>query len=271
MNANTKYQRRVADAGSLLCVGLDCALERLPARFRDHATPQFAFNRHIIEQTHAYVSAYKPNIAFYEAAGQQGIHALQLTLDYLREHHPSILTICDAKRGDNANTNRGYATAIFDRLGFDAVTLQPYMGHEPLEPFFERADKGCIVLCRTSNPGAGEVQELTVGERPLWRVIAETARDHWNRRGNCWFVVGANLPNILAQVRALVGDMPILSPGLGDQGAEPEAATRAGIDARGGSLILSASRSVIFSEDPAQEARSLRDAIQRARGAQLGR
>ena len=265
MNASAKYQRRVTEVDSLLCVGLDCTLARLPARFRDLETPQFAFNRYIIEQTHAYVSAYKPNIAFYEAAGPRGLQELQLTLDYLREQHPNIVTICDAKRGDNANTNRGYASAIFDRYGFDAVTLQPYMGREPLEPFLEREDKACIILCRTSNPGSSEVQELNVDGKPLWRVIAEKVRDDWNSRGNCWLVIGANLPDIMREVREIAGALPFLAPGVGEQGADPKIATRAGVDAHGGGLVLSASRSVIFSDDPGAEARTLRDSIRRAR------
>jgi orotidine-5'-phosphate decarboxylase len=267
MSANAKYERRVAQVDSLLCVGLDSALARLPARFRELAQPQFEFNRFVIEQTHGFVSAYKPNLAFYEAAGPQGIHELQLTLDYLRQHHPDILTICDAKRGDNANSNRGYASAILDRLGFDAVTLQPYMGREALEPFLERDEKGCIVLCRTSNPGSAELQELLVGDKPVWRVVAEKVRDHWNSRGNCGLVVGANLPKVLREVRAIIGDMPILAPGLGEQGADPGLAARSGVNARGSGLILSASRSVIFSEDPARDARELRDAIRRGRDA----
>ena len=261
-----KYARRVAASGSLLCVGLDCALERIPERFRGEPQPQLAFNRFIIEQTHSFVSAYKPNIAFYEARGADGLRELALTLDHLRTHHPDIVTICDAKRGDNRTTNQAYATAIFDQLGFDSVTLQPYMGRAVLEPFLARHDKGCIVLCRTSNPGDAELQELSVrcegGEhKPLWRVVAERVRDHWNERGNCMLVVGATVPAVLREVRALAPDLPILAPGIGEQGGDVELATRAGVDASGGGLFLSASRSVIFSADPAREACALRDAI----------
>ena len=178
-----KYNARVDAVNSLLCVGLDSAPERIPERFQREESPQFAFNRWIIEQTHPYTSAYKPNIAFYEAAGEAGLHALALTLDYLRAEHPAILTICDAKRADIGSTNAGYVTAIFDRLGFDAVTLHPYLGQEALAPFLSRADKGCIVLCRTSNPGAGELQDLDVGGKPLWQAVAEAVRDAWNAQG----------------------------------------------------------------------------------------
>jgi orotidine-5'-phosphate decarboxylase len=263
MNAIDKYDQRCRQADTLLCVGLDSAIEHIPERFRREPTPQLAFNRFIIEQTHAFVSAYKPNIAFYEARGAQGLHELQLTLDYLRNHHPDILTICDAKRGDNANTNRAYVSAIFDRLGFDAVTLHPYLGRHALEPFLERAEKACIIVCRTSHPAHAELQErvLRDGERPLWQVVAESVRDDWNANQNCMLVVGATLPDILQQARALTGSMPILAPGLGSQGAELRAAVRAGISARGRDLILSASRSVIFHADPAAEAKKLRDSV----------
>jgi orotidine-5'-phosphate decarboxylase len=274
MTVLAKYELRCTQVDSLLCVGLDSAIERLPKRFLADATPQFAFNRFIIEQTHAFVSAYKPNIAFYEARGAWGLHELQLTLDYLREHHPDIVTICDAKRGDNTNTNRAYVMSIFDQLGFDAVTLHPYMGKRALEPFLERSDKACILVCRTSSPEHGELQERLVrdpersGDKPLWRVVAETVRDEWNSLGNCMLVVGATLPRILKQVRALVGEMPILAPGVGAQmagGAELQQAVRAGISARGRDIILSASRSVIFSDDPGTAARELRDEINRYR------
>ena len=153
--------------GSLVCVGLDPEFERIPARFKDDEWPLFAFNRWIIEQTHAYAAAYKPNMAFYEARGTQGLRSLELTMEYLRQEHPEVFTICDAKRGDIGNTNRGYAVSIFDAMGFDAVTLHPYLGREALTPFLERRDKVSIVLCRTSNPGAGELQDLVCDGRPL--------------------------------------------------------------------------------------------------------
>jgi orotidine-5'-phosphate decarboxylase len=260
-----KYNARVDAIDSLLCVGLDSAPDRIPARFQDAESPQFAFNRWIIEQTHAYASAYKPNIAFYEAAGEAGLRALALTLDYLRTEHPAILTICDAKRADIGSTNAGYVTATLDRLGFDAVTLHPYLGQEALQPFLSRADKGCIILCRTSNPGAGELQDLDVGGKPLWQVVAERVRDEWNALGNCMLVVGATYPDELRQVRALVGDMPLLVPGIGAQGGDVQATVRAGLDSQGRGLILNSARGIIFADDPGQAARELRDEINRWR------
>ncbi len=260
-----KYNRRVERADSLLCVGLDSDLDQLPAPFREAEYPQFAFNRWIIQQTHPYVSAYKPNLAFYEAQGEAGIAALRLTMAYLRESHPDILTIGDAKRADIGSTSRAYATALFDRLGFDAVTLNPYLGREALEPFLARADKGCIILCRTSNPGAGEFQDLVVAGRPLWQAVAERVRDEWNRHGNCMLVAGATYPQELARLRELVGEMTLLVPGIGAQGADIASTLRAGLNAEGKGLIVNASRGIIFAEDPAAAARALREALNRHR------
>lgn len=260
-----KYDRRADAVNSLLCVGLDSAYSQLPERFQSDPTPQFAFNRWIIEQTHPYVAAYKPNIAFYEARGAQGLHDLKLTLDYLRRHHPDILTICDAKRGDNSTSNRGYVEEIFDWLGFDAVTLHPYMGSQTLQPFLSRADKACIILCRTSNPGDDEFQELLVDGRPLWQTVAARVRDNWNASANCMLVVGATQPQALREVRAIIGDMTLLVPGVGAQGGSVEDSVSAGKNRHGRGLIVNASRSVIFAADPAAEARSLRDEINRWR------
>ena len=260
-----KFNRRADQVNSLLCVGLDSAFKRLPARFQTEEYPQFAFNCWIIAQTHPYVSAYKPNIAFYEARGDAGLRALKLTLEYLRVHHPDILTICDAKRADIGSTSGEYAAAIFDWLGFDAVTLNPYLGRDALAPFLERADKGCIILCRTSNPGAGDFQDLVIGDRPLWQVVAERVSQEWNARGNCMLVAGATYPAELAHIRALAGDMTLLVPGVGAQGGDVEQTVRAGLNRQGKGLIINASRAVLFADDPAGAARALRDEINRHR------
>ncbi|MBC7809864.1 MAG: orotidine-5'-phosphate decarboxylase [Burkholderiales bacterium] len=256
-----KYELRAKAVQSMLCIGLDSAFEKLPERFHREDFPQFAFNLWLIEQTHPYVSAYKPNMAFYEARGDQGWRELHMTMDYLHEQHPDIYTICDAKRADIDSTNAGYVTAVFDRLGFDAVTLHPYLGREALEPFLERGD--CIILCRTSNPGAGELQDLSVGGKPLWQVVAERVHDEWNTRGNCMLVVGATYPDELRQVRAIVGEMTLLVPGVGAQGGTVEDVIRVGRNTAGLGLIISASRSVIFADNPAEEARRLQAEMQR--------
>ena len=257
MSIIEKYYQRIETSQSLLCVGLDSRLDRLPAQFLSHETPQFAFNRWIIDKTHPYVVAYKPNTAFYEARGAQGWHELQLTMNYLREQHPSIFTICDAKRSDIGSTNEGYVEAIFDTLGFDAITLQPYLGREALRPFLDRADKASIILCRTSNPGAGELQDLIVHGQPLWKHIARSVSSEWNTHQNCMLVVGATAPDQLKQVRDIVGSMPLLVPGIGAQGGDLKAVMKAGECSIGDGLIINSSRGIIFADDPAAAAQEL--------------
>lgn len=261
MNAIEKYRARVKAVNSMVCVGLDSDPARIPERFGGDV---FAFNRWIIEQTHPFACAYKPNFSFYEARGADGWNDLAKTMDYLRAQHPDVLTICDAKRGDNSTSNRGYVTAIFDVLGFDAVTLHPYMGRRSNAPFLERADKGCIILCRTSNPGDDEFQNLEVDGKPLWQIVAERVRNEWNANGNCMLVVGATHPLEIAQVRRIVGDMPLLVPGVGAQGGDVVAAVRAGVDSSNGGMIINASRSIIYADDPAAAARELQQAINAA-------
>ena len=257
MDIERKYHQRVQHTQSLLCVGLDADRAKIPAPFMHEATPQFAFNRWIIEQTHPYVSAYKPNTAFYEAHGAQGWRELRLTMDYLHEFHPEIVTICDAKRADVGNTNQGYVQAIFDELGFDAITLHPYLGQEALSPFLERTDKASIILVRTSNPGAQELQHLPVGGQPLWEVILSKVAHEWNRHGNCMAVIGATALDDLARARALAPDLTFLVPGVGAQGGDAEAVLRVGKASNGLGLIVNASREVIFSADPASTARRM--------------
>lgn len=246
-----KYNTRAEKVQSLLCVGLDS----------DVPESQLAFNKRIIEQTHEFVSAYKLNIAFYEARGKQGMRELKTTMDYLQSAYSDIFTICDAKRGDIANTNAQYAKAYFDWYGFDAITLHAYMGKESLQPFLDYKDKGCIILARTSNPGAREFQDQKIGEKPLWYVVAETVAKEWNENGNCMLVAGATYPEELKIIRGIVSDMPLLVPGIGAQGGDIKAAVQAGLDSHGMGLIIVAGRSIIFAEDPGKAARALREDI----------
>lgn len=260
-----KYEARARVAGSLLCVGLDSGMDRIREDFRAAEHPQYAFNHWIIKSTHPYAAAYKLNMAFYEAHGEAGWQALRLTMAYLQREHPDILTICDAKRADIGSTNQGYVQAIFDDLGFDAVTLHPYLGHEALEPFLQRTDKASIILCRTSNPGSGELQSLEVDGKPLWQIVAERAGTTWNANGNVMLVMGATYPEELRQVRSIVGDMTLLVPGIGAQGGELEAVVRGSVNGAGLGLIINASRSIITATAPSEAARDLRDAINRFR------
>jgi orotidine-5'-phosphate decarboxylase len=261
MTALDKLNRRIDAVGSLLCVGLDADIDRVPAAFSNRDAPQYAFNRWLIDETHPYVCAYKPNIAFYEARGADGWRELADTMAYLRERHPDVFTICDAKRADIGNTNRGYVRAVFDELGFDAITLHPYLGGGALAPFLERDDKVSVILCRTSNPGAPELQALMVAGRPLWEQVAVRVRDEWNANGNCMLVVGATSPDDLGRAREIAPEIPFLVPGVGAQGGDPAAVVAAGADANGRGLVVNAARSVIFADNPAGAAAFLRAAL----------
>lgn len=253
-------------SGSLVCVGLDSEVALLPERFRDEAAPQFAFNRWVIEQTAEFAGAYKINAAFYEARGAAGVREMERTVELLREIAPHAVTICDAKRADIGNTNRGYVESIFDVMGFDAVTLHPYLGREALTPFLEREDKLNIVLCRTSNPGAGELQDLSIEGKPLWQHVAAHVRMHWNARGNCALVVGATWPEEMRAIRAIAPELPFLVPGIGAQGGDLRAVLDAGLDASGGGLMIASSRAILFSDDPRHAVRTLRNEIEAVRG-----
>ena len=261
MNAIDKYDARAQSANSLVCVGLDSELEKLPSAFRGGDSPQLAFNRHIIDATAKYAAAFKFNMAFYEANGADGWRQLAQSLEYLQQRHPDILTISDAKRSDIGNTSAAYARAIFGELGFDAVTLNPYLGRDALQPFLDQRDKACIILCRTSNPGSADMQNLAVGDRPLWQHVAEKVQAEWNANGNCMMVASATNPAEMAVIRAIAGDMTLLVPGIGAQGGDIEAVLNAGRNSVGRGLIINSSRGIIFAADSATAAADLRNAI----------
>lgn len=249
--------------GYAVCVGLDSDYEQLPAVVKKADSIEeaiFTFNREIIDATHDLVCAYKPNIAFYEAHGDAGYRALIRTVHYMKKTYSHLPVILDAKRADIGSTNAGYVAAVFDVIGADAVTVHPYLGKEALAPFLAREEKGILVLVKTSNPGSGELQDLLVGEEqePLYQVVARHVAQSWNVHGNCAIVVGATYPAELARVRSIVGDMPILIPGIGTQGGEVAATVSAGKNSRGQGMIIGASRSIIFASrgiDFAQAAR----------------
>jgi orotidine-5'-phosphate decarboxylase len=234
-----------------------------------------AFNIAIIEATSDLICAYKPNVAFYEALGpEKGYAALRKILAAMPPH---VIKLADAKRGDVTNTARAYAKAIFDELGFDACTVNPYVGRDSTEPWIERPEKAAIVLCRTSNPGAADLQDLQVQHEgaamPLYEAVAMKARS-WDQLGNVGLVVGATYPGEMRRIRELCPEMPFLVPGIGAQAGELGASVRAGVDARGRGLIISASRGVTyaskgsdFAEAARREAMRLRDEINAERAA----
>lgn len=258
-------QTRWAQANSLVCVGLDPQPERFPDQFKGVKRPILAFNKAIIDATHDLVCAYKPQIAHYAAIGAED--ELAATIDYIHAEYPDIPVLLDSKRGDIGSTATMYAQESFARFRADAVTVNPYMGWDTIEPFAQHTDKGVIVLCRTSNESAAELQNLTLKNgKPLFAQVAEQAAHHWNVHQNLALVVGATAPEELAQVRAIVGTMPILVPGLGAQGGDAGAVMRAGLTESGDGLIVNSSRGVIyasqgsdFAEAARREAQALRD------------
>lgn len=263
-----KLESRFARVG-LLCVGLDPDFSRIPEALKKENTSVedilFAFNQEIIDTTADLVSAYKPNSAFYEAEGEAGFRALKKTVAYIKETYPDIPVILDAKRADIGSTNEAYARAIFDELGADAVTVHPYLGREALQPFLDRKNKGVIVLAKTSNEGSGEFQNLGVGGegKPLYKVVAESVANSWNQNNNCALVVGATYPEELAEVRAIVGDMLILIPGVGAQGGDIAAAVAAGKNSKGKGMLISTSRAVLYASKEADFADAARKAAEK--------
>ncbi len=258
-----KYNKRVKKINSLLCVGLDPDFEKIPDRFKNLDFPQFEFSKWIIKETHEYTASYKTNSAFYEARGDRGMAELKMTIDYLNKNYPDIFTIFDAKRADIGNTNRGYITSIFDWLDFDAVTLHPYLGSEALKPFLERKDKVSIILCRTSNPGAPEFQDLESGGKTIWQIVAEKVSKEWNKNNNCMLVVGATYPGEMKKIREITGDMTFLVPGIGAQGGDLKAVMKAGLNSEGLGLLISSTSGIIFSENPKLEVQKLCEEIRK--------
>ena len=265
-----QLERAWRENDSLVCVGLDPEIERFPPRIRAEASPIFQFNRAVIDATADLVCAYKPQFAHY--AAYEAEDQLERTIEYIHRVHPGVPVILDAKRGDIGHTAERYAIEAFERYGADAVTVNPYLGGDSLEPFLRHTERGVLILCRTSNPGAGDLQDLRVDGRPLYQVVAELAARRWNVHGNCLLVIGATYPRELAEVRALVGDMPLLVPGVGAQGGDVEQVVASGCTRSGTGLIVSSSRAILYAsaaDDFAQAARaataSLREKINASR------
>jgi len=271
-------------SGCFVCVGLDSEYAKIPKsvqKGRSISQAIVEFNRAIVDATKDLVCAYKPNLAFYSARGVEGMSALYLTILMIHEIAPNVPIILDAKYADIGNTNNGYVETAFEYLQADAVTIHPTLGKEAVQPFLDRVDKGIIVLCRTSNSGAGEFQDLNTlmlnprmkpermtandwleelcnNTMPLYERVAMNVSKHWNKNGNCALVVGATFPEELAKVRQLIGDMPILVPGIGTQGGDVEKTIKASKDSQKQGMIINSSRGIIFAskgEDFAQAAR----------------
>ena len=218
-----------------------------------------------MEATKDLVCAYKINTAFYEAHGVEGITALHQTIACIHNIAPDIPVILDAKRADIGNTNIGYVKMAFNFLQADAITVHPYLGSEALEPFLSRIEKGIFVLCRTSNPGACEFQDLPFNGKPLYHFVARYVANKWNENGNCSLVVGATCPNKLREVRKLIGNMPILIPGIGAQGGDIREVVAAGKDSRGCGMIINSSRDIIFASKEADFAEVARRKTEKLR------
>jgi orotidine-5'-phosphate decarboxylase len=258
--------------GNFDCVGLDSEFSRIPKSAWVGVSvvdTVVGFNRAIVEATRDIVCAYSLNTAFYEVhGGEEGMLALQRTITHIHALAPDVPVIVDAKRGDVGNINKGYASAAFDILHADAITVHPYLGIQALKPFLARAEKGVIVLCRTSNPGAGEFQDLLVDGEPLYRFVARRVANEWNKAGNCGLVVGATHPSELYGIREIVGDVLIFIPDVDARSGDVQISVSAGKDSRGQGIIVHCAHDIIFASKGAdfaeaarREAKKLRDLI----------
>lgn len=245
----------IAKNKSHLCIGLDIDLAKLPQKHLSSNDPIFLFNKEIIDATKDLVCAYKPNSAFYEMYGLYGLSSLIKTIDYIHEH--KLPVILDAKRGDVGHSSGAYAKSIFEVFKADATTVNPYLGHDSVKPFLDYQEKGAFILCLTSNKGFKDFQ-ISGTEEPLYISVAKHVKE-WNHYGNCGLVVGATKPEELKGIHEIVGDLPILIPGVGAQGGDLEASLKYG----GKRAVINASRSILYGDDPRAEAKKLHDAMRR--------
>ena len=239
----------------MLCVGLDPDPAKIPEHL-DGSDAIFRFCADIADATADLACSFKPQIAYFAAIGAEA--QLEKLCEHIRTNHPRVVLILDAKRGDIGPTAERYAHEAFVRYGADAVTVNPYLGTDSLEPFLAHTGKGVIVLCRTSNPGSGDLQMLITDGRPMYQHVAHMAADQWSKMGEVALVVGATYPNELATVRSIVGDMPLLVPGVGAQGGDVVATVNAGATANGTGMMINSSRAILYAskdEDFAEAAR----------------
>jgi len=257
---------------SFLCVGLDTDLEKIPQHLLQEEDPIFAFNKAIIDATHEYCVAYKPNIAFYEAYGIQGWKSLEKTMDYLNKNHPEIFTIADAKRGDIGNTSTRYAKAFFETLNFDSVTIAPYMGRDSVEPFLDFEDKHVILLALTSNQGAFDFQTKKIGDEELYKEVLRTSKTYKNSE-RLMYVVGATKATYLKEIREIVPESFLLVPGVGAQGGSLQEVCQYGM-AQNVGLLVNSSRGILYASqgmDFADAAADKAKAIQMDMAVELGK
>lgn len=247
MNFIQKLENAWASSDSLLCVGLDPNWQKIPEHLKQLPEPIFEFCKAIVDATHDLVCAFKPQIAYF--AGLQAEDQLEKTLNYIRETYPHIPIILDSKRGDIGSTAEMYAVEAFDRYGADAVTVNPYMGQDSAQPFLDRAERGTILLCRTSNPGASDLQDLEIEGQPIYEKVARMISETWNANNNCCIVVGATWPKQMSRLREITGNMPFLVPGVGAQGGDVEALVKAGQTINGTGMIINSSRGVIYADN----------------------
>ncbi|NIR47006.1 orotidine-5'-phosphate decarboxylase [candidate division KSB1 bacterium] len=266
MNFTQRLSQIIREQDSLLCIGLDPDIRRIPAKMANSADPLYNFCSEIIERTLHTAAAYKLNLAFFESEGSKGWAALEKLIQIIPD---TVLTIADAKRGDIGTSSEMYARAILDKLNFDAVTVNPYMGKDSVEPFLRQSDKGAFVLCLTSNPGNRDFQYFRDGDgaKTLHSHVAKTVLG-WNQNENCGLVVGATQPEELQSIRKAAPELPFLIPGVGTQGGDLKAAVLNGTDASGGLALFNVSRGIIyksserdFAEAAKREAETLRDQI----------
>jgi len=260
VNFQDKLDKAISKNNSLVCVGLDPD----PTKLKKGQT-QFEFNKTIIDQTADLVCAFKPQIAFYEAAGLKGLEDLEKTIKYIHENYQSVPVILDAKRGDVGHTSEMYAKEVFDIYGANAVTVNPYCGFDSLEPFFERRDKGVVVLCRTSNPSAVDFQDLKIDGESLFIKVARKIVDWDKKYKNLLMVVGATYPNEMKKIREIASEMTFLVPGVGSQSGDLENTLKNGLRKDGMGLIISSSRGIIYAQDSKLAAQKLKDEINKHR------
>ena len=252
---------------SLLCVGLDPDPEKFPARFRDDPAAIYHFCAEIVEATADLVCCFKPQIAHFAARRAEG--QLEALIAHIRAQYPDIPVILDAKRGDIGSTAAHYAREAFERYRADAVTVNPYLGRDSVEPYLDWPGKGVILLCRTSNPGGNDLQFLDVGGEKLYERVASLVANDWNRNGQCALVVGATYPAEIARVREIAGNLPLLVPGVGAQGGDIEAVVKAGCigagEGKGTGLIINSSRAILYAGTGDTFAAAAREAAQKTR------